>query len=94
MATIIKRVTKTAIVIKMLSRSKGEGISEIADRTGWKPHTVRAFFSGLKKKGFELAREEGADKQTVYRIITTPAQADVSSSTVVSSAPTQNDPLA
>lgn len=84
MAATAKRVTKTAIVIKMLGRPKGTGIGEIADTTNWKPHTVRAFFSGLKKKGFELAREEGADKRTTYRIISTPAQADASSDTDIS----------
>lgn len=73
MTAITKRVTKKATVIKMLSRSKGARIDEIANQTDWKPHTVRAFFTGLKKKGFELAREEGPNEKTVYRITSTPA---------------------
>jgi hypothetical protein len=48
------------------------GIEELTAATGWLPHTTRAALTGLRKRGYVLARErrEGAD--TVYRILSAP----------------------
>ena len=54
-------------------------VAQIAEATGWAPHTVRGFFAGLKRKGVEVAvlervRQLGPDKEgakggyTVYRV--------------------------
>ncbi len=67
-----KPQTKSAKVIAMLGRGKGASIDEICKATKWKPHSVRAFLTGLRKKGFVLAREQRGDEGTIYRITQAP----------------------
>lgn len=61
--------TKSAAVIKLLSRGRGASMAELGSATGWQPHSVRAFLSGLRKKGTILAKEERKDGERGYRII-------------------------
>ncbi len=56
----------------MLSREEGASISEIATALGWLPHTTRAALTGLRHKGYELGREIGGDRGSLYRIIAMP----------------------
>jgi hypothetical protein len=51
-------LSKSATVIKLLSRTKGASIAEVTAVTSWQPHSVRAFLSGLRKKGNVLTREQ------------------------------------
>ena len=62
----------------MLSRLEGASGPQIAEATGWAPHTVRGFLAGLAKKSIkvdvlERVRQVGPNKQgakgsfTVYR---------------------------
>ena len=44
----------------------------MVDVTGWLPHTTRAALTGLKKKGYTLARSE-RDGASVYRVTSSPA---------------------
>jgi hypothetical protein len=71
--------TKQEMVLAMLRRPEGATVAQIAEATGWAPHTVRGFFAGLKKKGIEVAvlqrvRQVGPNKEgakgsyTVYQI--------------------------
>jgi hypothetical protein len=46
--------SKQDLVIEMLRRQSGVSIEEIIARTGWQPHSVRGFFSGLVKKKLKL----------------------------------------
>jgi len=71
MATSSKpvRKTKSATVNRMLRREKGATIAEIETATGWKPHSCRAFLSGIRKTGATLTKEERADGKTAYRLI-------------------------
>ena len=62
------KVSKSAVVLKLLSRAKGATVAEVVAATGWQPHTVRAYFSGLRKKGSTLLREERKDSSHAYRI--------------------------
>ncbi len=62
------RKTKAATVNRMLRRDKGATISEIEKATGWKPHSCRAFLSGVGKTGTTVAKEERADGTTAYRV--------------------------
>jgi len=67
-----KPKTKSAKVIALLERSKGANIDEICKTTNWKPHSVRAFLTGLRKKGFVIEREQHEDKGICYRITKKP----------------------
>lgn len=46
--------SKQDLVIKMLRRQSGVRIEDIMAKTGWQPHSVRGFFSGLVKKKLKL----------------------------------------
>lgn len=59
---------KSAIVTKLLRRGKGATLVELQDATAWQPHSVRAFLSGLRKKGEELVKEQRKSGDTAYRI--------------------------
>jgi predicted ArsR family transcriptional regulator len=70
--------TKQEQVLAMLRRPEGATVARIAEATDWAQHTVRGFFSGLKKKGIsvtvlERIRQVGPNMEgargsyTVYR---------------------------
>jgi hypothetical protein len=61
--------TKAAIVGKLLSRTRGASLGDITAATGWQAHSIRAFLTGLRKKGFNLEREQRRDGATGYRIV-------------------------
>lgn len=61
--------SKSAAVIKLLSRTKGATSAEITTATSWQPHSVRAFLSGLRKKGQVLARETRKSGEAAYRLV-------------------------
>lgn len=63
------RPTKTAIVSKLLARPRGASLGDIVAVTSWQAHTVRAFLTGLRKKGVVLEREQRRDGVTAYRIV-------------------------
>jgi hypothetical protein len=74
--------TKQEQVLAMLRRPEGATVAQIAEATGWAPHTVRGFFAGLKKRQgiavevLERVRQVGPNKEgakgsfTIYRIAT------------------------
>lgn len=62
------RVTKSATVIKLLSRNRGATLAEIMAATHWQPHSSRAFLTGLRKKGMDLLKEARRNGETSYRI--------------------------
>ena len=61
-------LSKSATVIKLLSRAKGATVAEVMAVTSWQPHSVRAFFTGLRKKGNVLTREQRKNGEQTYRI--------------------------
>lgn len=61
--------TKAAIVGKLLSRPRGASLGDITAATGWQAHSIRAFLTGLRKKGVNLEREHRRDGATGYRIV-------------------------
>ena len=63
-----KNTSKLVAVVKMLSRGRGATLVEVTDATSWQPHSARAFFSGLRKRGLVLVREERKNGDTAYRI--------------------------
>ncbi|MFT5329979.1 MAG: DNA-binding IclR family transcriptional regulator [Parasphingorhabdus sp.] len=76
--TKIKPQTKSDKVIALLGRAKGASLDEICEASNWQPHSARTFMTGLRKKGFVLAREQRGDGGTAYRITSFPAAEDAS----------------
>ena len=62
--------TKSDTVIKLLMRAKGATPTELIAATDWQAHSVRAFLSGLRKKGRTLVREPRKNGDPAYRIVT------------------------
>ena len=60
--------TKRALLIGMLERPEGASVTEIGQRLGWLPHTVRAAMTGLRHAGREVTRSKDATGQSVYRL--------------------------
>lgn len=60
--------TKSDSVIKLLLRTRGATPMELIAATDWQPHTIRAFLSGLRKKGRVIVREEHKSGEHAYRI--------------------------
>jgi len=62
--------SKQDLVIQMLRRQSGVSIDDIVAKTGWQPHSVRGFFSGLvrKKLNLPLVSEVGKDGMRRYHI--------------------------
>lgn len=60
---------KSEIVKRMLSRKTGATAGEIGAATAWQMHSVRAYLTGLRKKGMTIAREERRDGTKAYRLM-------------------------
>jgi hypothetical protein len=65
---VINPESKAAIVSKMLKRPKGATLGELGAATTWQAHSVRAFLSGLRKKGQVLVKEQRKSGEQTYRI--------------------------
>jgi Protein of unknown function (DUF3489) len=63
-----KKVPKSALVQKLLFRTRGATLAEMEEATGWQSHSVRAFLTGIRKKGLVLVREARKDGVSAYRI--------------------------
>ena len=63
--------TKAASILKLLSRSGGVTIDEMANAAGWQPHSVRGFLAGhvRKKLGLILSSEKNPDAPRRHLII-------------------------
>jgi len=59
--------SKQDLVIQMLRRQSGVTIEDIIDKTGWRAHSVRGFFSGLVKKKLKLPLVSDMGKDGVRR---------------------------
>lgn len=64
--------SKKGIVVQLLRRDGGASLMEITDATAWLPHTARAMLTGLRKKGFSIAKEK-VDGTNRYSISAEPA---------------------
>lgn len=60
--------TKSAAVERLLRRGRGATMAELVRSTGWQPHSVLAFLSGMRKAGADIAKEERTEGSTAYRI--------------------------
>lgn len=64
-------MSKSDIVLKKLRSTKGAGIRQLAEATGWQLHSVRGFLSATvrKKLGLNLVSDVGKDDVRRYRIV-------------------------
>jgi hypothetical protein len=65
--------SKLARVIDLLQQPDGATIVALRDATGWLPHTTRAALTGLRKRGYAVARERIDGGESIYRIAATVA---------------------
>jgi len=63
-----ERQTKASMVEALLARKEGAALKAMREVTGWQAHTCRAFLTGLRKKGMEVARDKDAAGTTIYRL--------------------------
>ena len=63
---------KSETVKKLLSRKAGATADELVAATSWQSHSVRAYLSGLRKKGSTIVREERRDGSKAYRLAKAP----------------------
>lgn len=66
-----KRRTKAFMVEGLLARKKGATLGAMCEATGWQAHTCRAFLTGLRKKGKEVARDKAVAGKAIYRLVET-----------------------
>ena len=64
-----KPESKALRVNKLLKRTKGATLAEIAEPTGWQPHSTRAYLSRLRTKGITVTREQRKSGETAYRFV-------------------------
>ncbi len=64
----VKLESKQGLLVKQLSRSAGATTDHLVGVLGWQPHTIRAALTGLRKRGYEVAREKNRKGETVYRV--------------------------
>lgn len=69
-----ERQTKASMVEALLARKEGVTLNAMCEATGWQAHTCRAFLTGLRKKGMEIARDKDATGTTIYRLGETKGQ--------------------
>ena len=50
--------TKQAILLDLLRRNGGATITDLAEATGWLPHTTRAALTGFRKRGLVISKEK------------------------------------
>src|SRR5688500_1910352 len=62
------RTASSELARKLLRRGKGATLAELQDVTAWQRHSVRAFLSGLRKKGDVLVKEQRKSGETAYRV--------------------------
>lgn len=61
------KTTKPDTILKLISRKSGATATQLQKATGWKPHSIRAALSGLRKKGVEIVRQKNASGETLYK---------------------------
>jgi len=71
--------SKAATVEKLLGRPRGASTAEMMTATTWQNHTVRAFLSGMRKKGCILVKEPRKTGEVAYRLAGERAASDQAS---------------
>jgi Protein of unknown function (DUF3489) len=63
--------SKTAKILALLQRPGGASLQELKKATGWQPHSVRGFLSGVlkKKMGLHVRSVARGDDERTYRVL-------------------------
>ena len=63
--------SKSAKILALLKRPDGVGLKELLKTTGWQPHSVRGFLSGVvaKRMGLKVRSTKAGAGERRYRII-------------------------
>lgn len=69
----VRASSKTAQLIGLLTKPKGATIDEISKALSWLPHTTRAAFTGLRKRGYSVEHKRADSGTNVFRIVGQPA---------------------
>ena len=70
MAATARKGSKTAKILAMLQRPHGATVKELMKATGWQPHSVRGFLSGVvsKKMGGKVRTTEDESGERRYAV--------------------------
>lgn len=60
--------TKAAQLLDLLQTAEGATIADLTKALSWQAHTVRAAFTGLRKRGYDVVRDKGEDGVTRYHV--------------------------
>jgi hypothetical protein len=60
--------SKLASVVALMRRSEGATIDALTKATGWLPHTTRAAITGVRKRGYSVVLDRGAEGASAYRL--------------------------
>jgi hypothetical protein len=60
--------SKLDSVMTLLRRPEGATIDALTKATGWLPHTMRAAITGVRKRGYSVVLDRGAEGASVYRL--------------------------
>ena len=60
--------TKQIKLVAMLSRKSGVTITKASEALEWQHHTIRAALTGLRKRGYQIKRQDREGKASVYVI--------------------------
>ncbi len=63
----VKPASKQVKLVEQLSRPEGARIRDLVSLLGWQPHTVRAALTGLRQRGYAVARSKNEQGETIYR---------------------------
>jgi hypothetical protein len=65
----LRRGSKQALLVGLLSRPQGATIAELTKATGWLPHTTRAALTRLRQSGYPVDSLRAKGESTLYRIV-------------------------
>jgi hypothetical protein len=62
--------TKAAKILNLMKRPRGATAEELVKVTGWQPHSIRGFLSGIvsKKMGLTVISTKGGDGERTYSV--------------------------
>lgn len=60
--------SKIGLLMAMLERTEGATLTDLAEATGWLPHTTRAALTRLRQKGHRIDKAS-LDGVSVYTIV-------------------------